>query len=311
MFCFKVLISFVVLKYTMSTDLILRNTASGDIIPCDTDDDCDDVEGKCIESFCNCNGSSVCMDEGGVLVTKIGESCKSNKNCNIDGAFCSRGRCICDIGMIASNSFKTCLSISDGLDSMCEENVQCAAITPFSLCQDNKCVCQQNRHPFNGTCYKTVEIGKKCADHIECSQTQHSECVDSTCRCKNDYGFSDTKCWPLVKGLGGPCTKDIQCKPILGYGSECYQGFCKCQDLFQLKNTTGKCVKDMLLGETCMDHFDCHQPGQGVSRLECILGECKCKSSYIKLDGYCLSSSSNTSIFLPLMLFLIIVINCF
>lgn len=60
-----------------------------------------------------------------------------------------------------------------------------------------------------------------------------------------------------------------------------------------------------VLDEVCEHQSDCHGPRPGESRLECILGVCKCRSYFIEEYGYCISGGK-TICTVPLMLILIV-----
>ncbi|XP_019880581.2 prion-like-(Q/N-rich) domain-bearing protein 25 [Aethina tumida] len=311
MVLFKILMSLIVFKHAMClNNLILTKQQSLELtlIPCKNNEDCRDVGGVCVNEFCKCGDQPFCSEQTTILVNKIGESCTDNRECNVEHSQCTEGKCECMKDMVPTPNQKTCLKMSTGLGGECEDSVQCSAKTPSSHCQENKCVCQQHMHGHNGSCYKTVDLGQRCAETNECIKTEHSRCVEAKCTCEEEYVAGAAKCLIKAKGIDSPCSEDVQCVITLGSGSQCFNGYCRCKELFQVKNSTGKCVQDMLLGDKCETNADCHQPGSGESRLECILGDCKCKSDYQQFDGYCLSSSvalKPTSVLLGLfMLFL-------
>lgn len=78
--------------------------------PCEGDEDCAHLEGgSCIDRLCVCNGTRFCTDKILTIVTKIGEACKVNEECNIDNSECVNKKCTCLPGYVASHSGKTCL----------------------------------------------------------------------------------------------------------------------------------------------------------------------------------------------------------
>ncbi|KAJ8958293.1 hypothetical protein NQ318_017439 [Aromia moschata] len=138
-----------------------------------------------------------------------------------------------------------------------------------------------------------IELGQDCKELAECVFIEFAECKNSKCACVTNYveNRNRSRCLLVADGVGSVCVEDAQCKKQLGGASECKDGQCACKEMYQLKNATNTCVREMLLGDTCKDHSDCHGPYPGLSRLECILGVCKCRAMYNELDGYCISSS--------------------
>ncbi|KAJ8913766.1 hypothetical protein NQ315_002446 [Exocentrus adspersus] len=125
---------------------------------CEKVEDCLGLVGaKCVDGVCTCNQSRVCEKVVGKIATQIGESCINDDNCNIDQAACNNKTCTCKPGYIKSSDERSCLLVSARIGDSCEESVQCYTKIPFSGCQENKCVCQQHTHDFNGLCYRDVD----------------------------------------------------------------------------------------------------------------------------------------------------------
>ncbi|KAK9887579.1 hypothetical protein WA026_023385 [Henosepilachna vigintioctopunctata] len=104
--------------------------------------------------------------------------------------------------------------------------------------------------------------------------------------------------------LGKPCQLFGECSLVTNAG--CVNSNCQCDNNYISNGTasSNKCVQDILLNEVCSKHSDCHQPGAGPSRMECVVGVCKCKSPYLEESGICLSSSTSVVFFKSVMLFL-------
>ncbi|CAH1971230.1 unnamed protein product [Acanthoscelides obtectus] len=180
------------------------------------------------------------------------------------------------------------------MGSSCIEDVQCYTKTAHTVCRDNKCDCHEHMHHHNGTCYNNVALSQACTTELECSLTHAAFCLRGKCSCLDSHApnRNATKCLPVALGHGASCEDDVQCTVTLGGASECHQGTCTCKEMYQLKASIGKCVRDMLLGDTCAEVSDCHEPFEGnTTRLECILGVCKCQPSYVEVDGFCINSS--------------------
>ncbi|XP_023026079.2 uncharacterized protein isoform X1 [Leptinotarsa decemlineata] len=265
------------------------------IVPCYDDEECEHLENAtCIDYICNCNGTNLCTEKSITVVTRIGANCSRNSDCNIEFSRCGNNVCACKELYVASPDQKRCLEVSSGLGASCEDSVQCYDRVPHSGCQNNKCVCQQQMHKYQGLCYRNVELGQNCGSDAECSATHFSKCINSTCSCIDGFVASTrgSRCLPVVDGEHAPCVDNVQCTATMGESSECADAFCQCKDLYQVKNSTKKCVRDMVLGDICVNHSDCHGPNPGLSRLECVLGVCKCKPFFQEIKGYCISEAS-------------------
>ncbi|XP_044757282.1 prion-like-(Q/N-rich) domain-bearing protein 25 [Coccinella septempunctata] len=282
-------------------------THNYDLIPCKMDGDCTHYNGFCLDGFCKCNNStfSCKLNQDSTLVNKIGESCQSTNECNLDSAFCGKNNtCVCEDGYLPSENKMKCLRTATRLGDDCEESAQCYSGIPSTGCHKDKCVCQPHMHEFNGSCYKNVGLGETCQLIEECSMTPHATCVKTKCQCRENYVSNGTVCLIKANGINFTCDADLQCKAQLGEGSECSYGSCKCKEVFHFKASINQCVHDILLNEQCGEHRDCHQPGTGPSRLECLVGVCKCKSPYLEEGGFCINSSTSVVVIRSIILFL-------
>ncbi|KAK9887580.1 hypothetical protein WA026_023388 [Henosepilachna vigintioctopunctata] len=135
----------------------LRNGSDDDLFPCLENSDCERVNGTCENLFCKCNNSYNCKAAIPILVNKLGESCETIKECNIEYSVCDENKkCSCINEYIHSSNERKCLKTASGLGGDCEESAQCYNKTPLTVCQENKCVCQQHMHEYNRSCYKNV-----------------------------------------------------------------------------------------------------------------------------------------------------------
>ncbi|KAG5892835.1 hypothetical protein JTB14_032429 [Gonioctena quinquepunctata] len=263
------------------------------IVPCEENEDCAHLENaECKNITCFCNGSRLCSEKSVAVVTKIGEDCQEDSNCNMDFSVCDKhDKCSCIEGFVKSTDGKRCLLISEGVGGSCEDSVQCYTKTQHTGCQNNKCVCQQQMHEYNRSCYRNVELGQHCQNNAECSTTEFSKCIESKCSCLAGYVASTkgSRCLSVADGENFPCVDTAQCTETLG------------------QEYTNKCVRDMLLGDLCVNNSDCYGAEPGFSTLECIIGICKCKSFLTEHHGYCLSSSGKqeTSTFMQIGICLI------
>ncbi|KAJ8933192.1 hypothetical protein NQ314_014165 [Rhamnusium bicolor] len=91
------------------------------------------------------------------------------------------------------------------------------------------------------------QLGQHCKNNGECSFVAFSECRNSKCTCIEKYVASTrgSRCLLVAKEVRSPCVDDAQCTRQLGGASGCMDGFCECKEMYQLKNDTNKCVRDM------------------------------------------------------------------
>ncbi|XP_017775716.1 PREDICTED: tenascin-like [Nicrophorus vespilloides] len=282
-----------ILTFVFIADTSCMEFRENVLAPCIGDEDCDhlSIDAKCINKVCECPNCD--YDHESVIVTRIGESCRKLKDCSVLDSYCLQNKCVCKKGMIAASKGKKCLKISQGVGSVCLEDSQCSANVTNSICYNGMCICHDNLHLVGKQCIANKTLGESCHESNECT-VEYSECVDNVCSCIQRYVRSDQRCLLQSKTFLSPCVEDIQCTETLGSGSQCLQGFCNCYDLFQFKAANNKCVKDLLLGNICKENGECHQPGPEPSRLECILGECKCKAPYEQVDHFCVSGANRS-----------------
>ncbi|XP_056641998.1 prion-like-(Q/N-rich) domain-bearing protein 25 [Diorhabda sublineata] len=268
------------------------------IMPCATDDDCSIFQNStCEKPTCVCNGRKLCQIQINKIVTKIGETCETSNDCNIDAAECRQYRCECKDGYVQSTDSKKCLIVSEGINSGCEDSSQCYHKVPDSVCRNNKCICE-GKHEFQGLCYKSVGLGEACESDPECSIIQFSKCLDSVCSCDAGYVASknESLCLKVVEGNNSICIDNAQCTATLGEYSHCIEGECRCKELYHYKDRINKCIEDRLLGDVCTVHSDCHDPyPEKHDRLECVAGVCACRSFLREQGGICIDDSENGS----------------
>lgn len=96
-----------------------------------------------------------------------------------------------------------------------------------------------------------LALGDICQHRGECSNVPLALCTKFQCTCINKYVQVPTPepghdiCLPIGEKINDTCIDDIQCTITLGIGSACIDGFCTCKEMYQLKNSINKCVKDM------------------------------------------------------------------
>ncbi|KAF5301022.1 hypothetical protein FQR65_LT09005 [Abscondita terminalis] len=289
---------------TMSTQNSFKRDMEQNVeVPCENDDQCRELNFEnCLNNTCRCANKNNCVKANSVIyTTRIGTYCSLSSQCYIENSYCSNGKCECLNQTIASNDGRRCLKINTELNSACEQSSQCVNVN--AECIDGQCLCPQNMHSVEGMCYNSAGIESPCQKDEECALTEFSHCVDMECQCNTEYVYSKTysKCLLKAGNISSKCLENSQCTSMLGFGSECFRGYCFCKDLYNYKRSINKCVRDTLLGNQCGNHSDCHQIGHGENRLECLLGVCKCKLPYSEISEYCVRNSgwTWTSVTLP------------
>jgi hypothetical protein len=175
--------------------------------------------------------------------------------CQIDGlceattpnAEC-RTTCQCKEGYIPSWDKSRCLQIAiHGLNSSCEENVQCekSVLGTLSECNQETMKCQCYQIPmvptvfYQGRCYFGAAVGDVCQVSPQCiAKTEHSSCgKDGKCHCDEGYvpNGNQTMCLHIPSSDGSlavtdaECLEDIQCTRALGHFARCNPLRQKCE----------------------------------------------------------------------------------
>ena len=75
-------------------------------------------------------------------------------------------------------------------------------------------------------------LDKVCSTNDQCqNKTANSICAERKCVCALGFitNLMGNKCLPNA-GNNEMCTENVQCRNKLGVGSECYSGFCTCDE---------------------------------------------------------------------------------
>ena len=182
-----------------------------------------------------------CQIEGLCSATTTNATCRT-KDIN------SVQTCHCMEGYVPSWDKSRCLQIAtNGLNSSCEENIQCekSPLGTLSECNQDRMQCQCYETPMvptvfhSGRCYFGASLGDVCQVTAQClAKTENSVCgTDGKCRCQEngENGFVPnsnlTLCLPIVSsdGSASECLENIQCTRALGHFSRCNQELRKCE----------------------------------------------------------------------------------
>ncbi|CAL8138282.1 unnamed protein product [Orchesella dallaii] len=221
---------------------------------------------------------------------------------------CLSGRCQCKKGYTINRNGTRCLEVArNGLDSTCEENIQCwkSLLGRMSECnvEIGKCQCYETETlPIvfhQGRCYYGESLGDYCQIEGLCeATTSNAACRSGSCQCLEGHipSWDKSRCLPIATdGLNSTCEENIQCeKSQLGALSECNQQTMKCNcykiPMVDTLFFGGKCYFEASLGDVCQVNAQCQSK---TSNSICSRdGKCFCDDGYI--------SNGNNTLCLPI-----------
>ncbi|XP_031841133.1 uncharacterized protein LOC116430740 [Nomia melanderi] len=193
-------------------------------------------------------------------VPELGESCQENDNSTIEYAECKNKKWNCVSGRVSSASNQQCLKLTRVYNNSCLNNENCQIFGPDSICENKKCICNENSHfvesemfcwlktGFNGTCQRDIDC------YIDGINTSLS-CTNKVCSCpEGTHANSDyTDCLENYIGINSSCTMDSECQPN---NSVCRKNYCTCKENYTA--TSFKSCKPLrLFGESCDADVQC------------------------------------------------------
>ncbi|XP_074115393.1 uncharacterized protein LOC141538032 isoform X2 [Cotesia typhae] len=239
---------------------------------CSRDLLCETENSECVNHKCACktlfkNFNAKC------LPTRLGESCDSNRDCNmIKYAECSASeKCSC---------LKNYVSVNNALCSAliyerCQADNECYADN--SECVANKCRCKYDfvAVDFNSRCESTM-LGKRCTTSKDCSMIKNSICSpDKICICPSKYFVVDNYvCTPTINAT---CFSDIQCSNNLFH---CLDGKCQCKSGYTAISVD-KCMETSLM-YSCRDISECSDSWHWNCATS---GKCVCHENNIAINN--------------------------
>lgn len=135
----------------------------------------------------------------------------SNRTAN---SVCHEKQCICGKGFVANAENTTCLAVAR-YEQDCIDSNQCIFLLGVgSICNENKCVCNEQHFPFaveahdnkteeNKVCKRKITHGASCNNDKECYQfhlghhEQTMECFMNECVCSQTHFERDGVCLSL------------------------------------------------------------------------------------------------------------------
>ncbi|CAG7729913.1 unnamed protein product [Allacma fusca] len=247
--------------------------------------------------------------------SRKGEKCGSDSKGLCDPAVnleCSQGVCDCKSGYTISRNGTKCLEIArNGLESPCEESIQCwkSLLGRLSECNiaTNKCSCYESETlPIvfhQGRCYYGEILGENCQIDGLCSMTTiNAICKMGLCQCKDGYvpSWDKSRCLPIAtQGLNSACEENIQCeKSPLGTLSECNQDRmqCECYQIPMVPTVfhQGRCYFGAGLGDLCQVVSQCTSK---VRNSVCGKdGKCRCQ------EGFTVAENHTACVYVPTLI---------
>lgn len=188
----------------------------------------------------------------------MGEFCQIDGLCEAtsSNATCRSGTCQCREGYLPSWDKSRCIPIAIGLNSTCEENIQCekSQLGTLSECNQETMKCHCYKIPdmdtvfHGGKCYLEAALGDICQVSAQCQKkTSNSVCNrDGKCICDDGYisNGNNTLCLPIPSSDGAVVTTTaVLTGPnnIIngGSGSNNDNG-----NSYNNNNVNGECVED-------------------------------------------------------------------
>ncbi|XP_058464190.1 tenascin [Malaya genurostris] len=180
--------------------------------PCEIDEQClqNDHFSHCddIQHNCTCSNHFVIyMDTCHSIIATGNASCEQETDCSgqVANSVCHEKQCICGKGFVANAENTTCLTVAQ-YEEACSDSNQCIAqLGVGSLCNDGKCICNEQYFPFtvqthnNATaehkltnvCTRKITHGSSCSESKDCYQfhrgphEQNMECFMGECVCSS------------------------------------------------------------------------------------------------------------------------------
>uniref|UniRef100_A0A0A9W1V9 Tenascin-X n=2 Tax=Lygus hesperus TaxID=30085 RepID=A0A0A9W1V9_LYGHE len=224
--------------------------------------------------------------------------CKTDEDCQVDGAVCTNGQCACPPEYVANSIYTSCLPVAHGYGASCSDNLQCSAsLMSGGFCNQGHCDCEPGYHYFLGNCWKTSGLFEKCYTDENCFVDQDFEssvCSEKKiCVCKEGYYQREySSCRLASYKPGDPCGISVDCK--FDHATCLWNHTCSIATADQDQQepvdseTNGGNVQRMSnaviefskIGGTCKTTSDCPKYSSCLSS-----GVCLCLPGYYTLDN--------------------------
>ncbi|XP_018341854.1 PREDICTED: prion-like-(Q/N-rich) domain-bearing protein 25 [Trachymyrmex septentrionalis] len=247
---------------------------------CTTDEDCKVVKNAICDpaGTCRCDRAHFASTTDTKCIPELGELCQNDNVSYIQKSICREGRWSCSKGTVASKNNRECLDTTREYMGNCHLDEQCYIFGPDAVCNNNKCVCNENVSHYVESelfCWGNTGIGQTCKQDRDCyvKDFKSNLTCNVTCGCPDGTRLSKDKMSCIGStDLGGVCEINSDCAVPF---SICQKGICTCA-----KNHY-ESYKQCLAGinADCTDDEDC-APVNSI----CISKNCLCKANYVSVS---------------------------
>ncbi|XP_015585313.1 prion-like-(Q/N-rich) domain-bearing protein 25 [Cephus cinctus] len=247
-------------------------------VECTQDADCATIDNsRCgISGTCICKRAHFASTDLTSCVPELGESCTNDDTTSIGNSLCRNGTWSCISTSVFSTDNKFCRKTTKKYRWSCVYNEQCYIFGPNAVCQNKKCLCDEDSHleQDDAFCWLNKGIGESCQNDKDCYiEGFHVDiyCRDSICSCPNGTHLSanGTACIDDVAELGGACESDSDCAIA---NSVCLDAACACAEYHY--EVQGQCVGG--INATCSTDADCN-----AKNSVCSSNLCTCNDGYV------------------------------
>ncbi|XP_033219633.1 prion-like-(Q/N-rich) domain-bearing protein 25 [Belonocnema kinseyi] len=240
-----------------NADLKVQNSRLED--ECEKDTDCKNENMICgPELKCICKRAQFNSD--GKCIAELGEPC-SEDDPMLELSICRKGILGCKTGKVASLNNRKCLKVTRAYNSSCQQNEQCYVFGPDAICNEKRCLCNNNSH-YEETelfCWINKGIGDSCQSDKDCHIRElefNLSCKDSICTCPDGTlsNSEKTSCVKIPTGINAICDKSEDC--VINNG-DCVSKICKCKENY-VALTEDNCVEASSYGNKCEHDVQCN-----------------------------------------------------
>ncbi|XP_076280518.1 uncharacterized protein LOC143209115 [Lasioglossum baleicum] len=236
------------------------NETKRDLGNCTTNADCKLIK----NAECSPLGKCVCIRayflQANACVAELGEPCNASHASAIEYSECKNEKWNCAVGRVASENNRNCLKATKKFKDSCLHNKQCSLFGPDSVCEDGKCVCNENSHFVESElfCWRKKGLDEQCQSDFDCyidGMQGNLSCINSVCACPDGTHVNSnrTDCLENYVGIGSNCTGDGDCQPE---NSECQENLCACKEDY-ISASFKSCIPVVSFGQPCETDIQC------------------------------------------------------
>ncbi|KAK2584083.1 hypothetical protein KPH14_006527 [Odynerus spinipes] len=242
-------------------------------------------------AICGTSGKCICKRahfvppklKNKVCVPEIGEPCNADDQVTIANTICKSGTWNCISNKVASTTNQECLKATRVYNNSCQLDEHCYAFGPDAICNNKKCLCNENSHFMKEQqfCWMNRGVGDSCKTNEDCyieGLSGKLVCTNNVCDCSEGTHLNSagTTCINSRAELGMYCELDEQCYRS---NSVCTDNVCTCkQNYYELKK---RCYPG--INATC--DVNSTKPNECQPRHTiCSSGVCTCREGYVDVS---------------------------